>query len=196
MNETPIGGTTAPFQVPYHTHNGIDSPSVTSGTQATTSGTKLRVDTTSATYSNSNTAAAIFTVPIPGGSLDTNNAVHFRIYFQSISMLSGANITFELKYGGSSLGTAVVVANGVAFPASGVKAILEGTLVANGSNNVQIASMEFRSSSPQIAGPTMASDSYGENSDNPLDLIITAKWNTASVNNELIFNHGIATLIT
>lgn len=85
-------------------------------------GTKLAIDTNEVT-TVINTTITAFTIPIPGGTLGTNDAIRF-----AISVIGDASTNMEVLYGGQSLGVRSF---------SNAPDTVWGTIIADGSTSAQ-----------------------------------------------------------
>jgi len=92
-------------------------------------GTKLAIDTTASSYSGG-VGGTAYTIPIPGGTLGTNNAIRFKVLLSSV--ITDTGLGFIVKYGGTTLGQMAFTSN-----ASSDGAILFGEIIADGATNAQ-----------------------------------------------------------
>jgi hypothetical protein len=95
-------------------------------------GTKIEIDTTDTVITGTTTP---FTVSIPAGILDVNNAIKFAVAFSNVAVDVGETITIVVKYGGSVIGT--VILDGSSDSILSTNAILTGFLMADGATNAQ-----------------------------------------------------------
>lgn len=93
-------------------------------------GTKIAIDTTQKTNGDS------YTISIPGGTLDTNNAIRFRVYLSTLNFGPAGDATIDATYGGSAVGAQLNLSN-TSTMVTGKGAYLEGIIVANGATNAQ-----------------------------------------------------------
>ena len=100
-------------------------------------GTKLAIDTNEVTVTATVAETTLFTVPIPAGTLGTNDAIRFFIYG---TMQNPGTFTFRVKYGATTLTTFThtLNSNSVSY-----NALLKGIIVADNSLSAQKAQTEF-----------------------------------------------------
>lgn len=92
-------------------------------------GTKLAIDTTPSSYSGG-VGGTAYTIPIPGGTLGTNNAIRFKVLLSSVTVDTG--LGFIVKYGGTTLGQMTFTNS---FSSDG--GIIFGEIIADGATNAQ-----------------------------------------------------------
>lgn len=97
---------------------------------------KVAIDTTSTAVSASSTVS-VYTVSIPAGTLGTNNAIKFSVALDAITVDNGTSHTFNVKYGGTTVGTVTLLGSGDQIDTTG--GTLSGIIVANGATNAQKA---------------------------------------------------------
>jgi hypothetical protein len=103
----------------------------TSTVEITGGGTKLALDTTQQVVPQS-TTQTLYTVPIPGNTLGTNNGIKFRIPISSLANDGGNSTTVNVKYGGTTIGSFAYNVN-----ASNSTGYIEGIIMANNSASAQ-----------------------------------------------------------
>ncbi len=156
-------------------------------------GTKLAIDTTQVSVPASSTVD-LYTVPIPAGTLGTNNAIKFKIALSSISG-SANTIAIDFKYGATTLGTLTIDASKIITNQGGY---LEGMIVANTSTGSQKGQFNifFGDDTQASAIPQMTI--YGssiENSTVLKNLIITATTGSGdSITAEYIVVEAISSI--
>lgn len=120
-------------------------------------GTKIGIDSTQeVVLGSANTD--VYTIPIPGGSLGTNNGIGFRAKLSLVDLDGTAD--FTITYGGETIGTISTSGSGDTV------GIIEGTIVADGATDAQKAEMEIRMQSNSVikmtGNYTMTVDSDGD----------------------------------
>ncbi|MFA6524237.1 MAG: hypothetical protein WC264_02595 [Candidatus Paceibacterota bacterium] len=63
------------------------------------SGTKIAINTTQATANTNGVETTLYTIPIPGGILGTNNAIKFKIPCSAINARLNVSISIKMYYG-------------------------------------------------------------------------------------------------
>jgi hypothetical protein len=135
-------------------------------------GTKLAIDTTSTSINTG--LQTLFTIPIPGGTLGTNNAIRFKILCSSLFADStNKTITINALYGGTNIGT--VTLSGGSSQITSTSGVVEGYIIANNSTALQKGSLSFVSTTDGADNTSVDTD-YGtsvEDSTVSQDLVIT-----------------------
>lgn len=88
----------------------------------------------------SSVANVLFSATVPGGTLGTNNAVRFSGAIGNFNNNTGV-VTIDLQYGSSSVASIQITPSSSVF---GMKGVVEGFLVANGSTSAQSGFIELR----------------------------------------------------
>lgn len=148
---------------------------------------KIEVDATEVTVGNTSAETTLFDVSVPGGILSTNNAIRLKIFCGDVDVANSATLTIKLKYGATTLATAV---NGGGNGAStDYKGWIEAYLIADGSTSAQkgAISYEFTSNEHEIATDATvqigkviahANGTATEDSTASKTLSVTAQWDT------------------
>lgn len=98
-------------------------------------GTKLAIDTTE-TSATSTTPVTAYSIPIPAGTLGTNDAIRFKLILRYLYTGGSPNGNITIKYGGQALVTDYVIS-------SSANQYIEfnGVIIANGATNSQKTQM-------------------------------------------------------
>jgi hypothetical protein len=115
-------------------------------------GTKIAVDTTQSVVTASSTTD-IYTIPIPGGTLGTNNAIRLKVLLSHLR--DDVSVAVALKYGGTTIATGAL--NGSGFNGNGW---IEGTIVANNASNAQKGDIAILGSNNPVTIDSLVSE-YG-----------------------------------
>lgn len=107
----------------------VDIDILSSGAGGGGGGTKIAIDTTQTSFGGGVLATA-YTIPIPGGTLGTNDAIRFKVVLSSV-ITGGASLGVIVKYGGTTLGQMAITDQ----DADG--AIVFGEIIADGATNAQ-----------------------------------------------------------
>lgn len=161
-------------------------------------GTKLAIDTTDTVISGTGLPVTAYTIPIPGGTLGTNDSIRFDVSLSNFSVDNTEHITVDVQYGGTSIGT--VVFNGLSDEIPLTSASVRGVLIADGTTNAQkslvqgISSITFNPNSKPIITVT---DTSAEDStiSQDLDIIVTNSGGSSSVTVESIIVEKISSVI-
>ncbi len=143
---------------------------------------------------------ALFTVSIPGGVLSTTNAVKFTTSVSSFGLASNTNTaTFRLKYGGTTLSTTTITANGTST--TKVAGSLNGYIRANASASAQISgfwlgfgipTFTTQGNTPSVAALiTGNTGTATETSSGALNLVLTVQFNASDSNNTIVADSTI-----
>ena len=155
------------------------------------SGNKLAIDTTAFSHTGDTNETTAYTIPIPGGTLGTNDAIRFTLIGNDD--ISGTTCTFRAKYGSSTFATIV---DGGAGQAGGDIEIV-GHLIANNATNSQIGSIRVaRDTASDIQGGVSDGSTITEDSTTNLDLVITVQLSSGlqSVSLKAIIVEKISTV--
>jgi len=157
------------------------------------SGSKLEIDTTEVTVTNTVTETTLFDYSIAGGVLSTNNGIRFKIYLSNYSQNTICAI--RLKYGSTTIAS---IDMGSDLDFSGLKGFIEGFLVADGSTSAQKGAMwlqvfsqgtELSSGGDQTVGISkgfaIGNGTAAEDSTTSKTLAITAEWGVADSGSSL-----------
>lgn len=98
-------------------------------------GTKLAIDTTQIS-TNNQTFTTLYTVPIPGGTLGTNNAIRFKVLLGNLQIAANKDLYIKFVYGGSDV-TGTLLFDNDSASGSGVPGVIEGVIVADNATNAQ-----------------------------------------------------------
>lgn len=135
-------------------------------------GTKIAIDTTSTSINTG--LQTLFTIPIPGGTLGTNNAIRFKILCSSLFADSTNKIiTINALYGGTNIGT--VTLSGGTDQITSTNGVVEGYIIANNSAALQKSSLSFVSTTDGASNTSVNTDyaTSAEDSTISQDLVIT-----------------------
>jgi hypothetical protein len=173
------------------TSNGTDWTSAALSVSAVQ---KVAINTTEITLSNNATERTLFTGAIPAGTLSTNNAVRVKVYCSDVDIGSGITLTIKLKYGGSTLATAVNTAG--SGSSTNYKGWIEAYLVADGSASAQKGALtynftendhEINAEATVQIGKIIATSSGAstEDSTGALNLVLTVQFSNDTVANQM-----------
>lgn len=98
-------------------------------------GSKLAIDTTQIS-TNNQTFTTLYTVPIPGGILGTNNAIRFKVLLGNLQIAANKDLYVKFVYGGSDV-TGTLIFDNDSSSGSGVPGVIEGVIVADNATNAQ-----------------------------------------------------------
>jgi len=98
-------------------------------------GSKLAIDTTQIS-TNNQTFTTLYTVPIPGGILGTNNAIRFKVLLGNLQIAANKDLYVKFVYGGSDV-TGTLLFDNDSSSGSGVPGVIEGVIVADNATNAQ-----------------------------------------------------------
>lgn len=142
---------------------------------------------------SSTTETTLFTTTIPGGTLGTGNAVHFKLNITLFGMTDTKTCTLRLKYGGTTVITLVATYDGTAGNFTFGNGYIEGYLFANASASAQKGFLQINASSQGntftdaslFAFTGSGNGTSAEASAGDLTFALTAQFNTNSVQNYL-----------
>jgi hypothetical protein len=157
-------------------------------------GTKIATITSAVTITNA-TETAIASITIPGGTLQTNNAVRVKLF---VDFVAGSNasqsVQLKLKYGGATIVTATSAAlqkeeNG--------KTYIEALLLANAGTGAQIGSISMPSNAVDSESVVIGAQGSGS-VDSTADQILEVSWKfaTATGSPSAKMWHGMVEQIT
>ena len=98
-------------------------------------GSKLAIDTTQIS-TNNQTFTTLYTVPIPGGILGTNNAIRFKVLLGNLQIAANKDLYVKFVYGGSDV-TGTLLFDNDSSSGSGEPGVIEGVIVADNATNAQ-----------------------------------------------------------
>ncbi len=167
---------------------------------------KVQFSVADVTVANTTTETAIATISLPGGVLKTANAVRIEAPISNFGIIRNSDITVRLKYGTTTIATALISCNDGSGAAAGfttaggkIEALLfanADTAVQEGSVSIMIADADVEQNGNQtnalcsVAAGTAAEDSTGA-----LTLQVTVQWDAASASNTITAPHSIITRI-
>lgn len=160
-----------------------------SGGGGSGTGTKLAIDTTATVINGTGLPITAYTIPIPGGTLGTNDAIRFDVSLSNFQVDNTEEITVDIQYGGTSIGT--IIFDGMSDEIPLTSASVRGVLIADGATNSQkslvqgISSVTNNPSSKPIITVTDTSTKDSTISQN-LDIIVTNSGGTSSATVESI----------
>ena len=139
---------------------------------------------------NSNTATTtVFTIAIPAGTLNTNNAVRVRVfttYFNFYNGAGSANMYLAVAYGATTaIASSQTVTTGVN---GGFSGYFDIDVISNGATNAQKVTLATIPITSYTTGPMMLSGTAAVDSTAAQNLVFTVRFDTNSIYN------GITTL--
>lgn len=157
-----------------------------------TASTLLEASGADVNITNDTTETNIFSISVPGGVLSTNKAIRGYVHITNARFNdTNATLTLRLKYGATTLITMVI------DPSAGTggshKGEIHFMLFANASATAQSAYMRARLKTETLdpvntaAGDNMEASAVGtatENSAGALNLVLSAQWATAALDND------------
>lgn len=176
--------------------NGQSLTATTAGVMswASPAATKIEVDATEITVANTVTETTLFDCTVPGGTLSTSNAVKIRIFLSSFSCQNSNTLTLKLKYGSTTLVTAVNNVNTFGTNVASLKGWVDAYLIADGGTSAQKGVLWYECVADSAEENTRATvgvskvyasgnGTASENSQNDLTVSITATWSVAHASN-------------
>lgn len=143
-------------------------------TSAGSANNKVYLDSSS----KSQSTGTLYTAPIPGGTLGTNNAIRFTLVASSVTIQSGSSITISVAYGSGAAATFTMAP--FTGSVTSQAAIFTGYVIADGSANSQKVSVTgtwpaVNSAGAQVDNGTSATT---EDSALPQNLVISMTSST------------------
>lgn len=152
------------------------------------------------TVTNTVVETTLITYSVPANTLGTSKAIKVEAPITDLDVINDTNLTIRLKYGGTTLATAVIGNQDTAAASSSFtdwSGKIEAFLFGTGATNTQEGSISiFASGSltvPNIGYETSLFDvavgTAAENSTGALNLVITAQWSTTSASDSITIPH-------
>lgn len=149
--------------------------------------TKIYITTTDVTFADTTTETTLITCTIPGGTLGTNNGIHFKLFFSDIDKgnIAASTIRFEVNFGGTA---GAITSDTGGFNITDGWGIFEGYIFANGATdsqewfvttNIIDSAITDGEEKLNLLGAS-SGDSTGD-----LTLLLTAKYSVANATNGL-----------
>lgn len=168
-------------------------------------GTKLFIETTPVSFTASVAETTLFTTPVTGGVLGTNDAVRFRIYLSELDTNAADTLTLRFKYGATTVATTVV---NMTVTGTNAKGYIDGLLIANGATNAQVASLTINvdkdvSTNPVVGATTELTRIHvSEEGTAAVDstvvqnLVVTAQFSSNSAQNLMTADYAVVERIS
>lgn len=167
-------------------------------------GSLIGYDLTDTSVTNTTTETNLLSFTLSGGTLGTGNGVKIEAPITDLDMLStvgSSGLTIRLKYGATTIATAVIGEN-ISNNKTNLSGKIEALLFANASTSAQEGSVSINifglptfeiSSADNVAIGDVAAGTAAEVSTGDLTLSITAQWSNANTNNNITIPHYVVT---
>jgi hypothetical protein len=158
----------------------------------TAGGTKIYVTTSNVSVSNTTTETDLLNTTIPGGTLDTNNGIKARLFFDQLENVTAGNDVLKVYYGST-----VVAQASVDITSTSKQGYLDILLFGNGATNAQQASMQgiFANVNTEATNNTIlnmvGSGTATEDSTASKTFRVTFKWANANAGNVIRLKHAV-----
>ena len=159
---------------------------------------------TPVTVSNTTTETDLVSVSIPANTLGTTGAINAYVYISAAAWTTGdgATLTLRLKYGATTIASAVITKNTSGRALSGLGGAIQLNLIANASTSAQIGSIDCRliqtrafDTDPSPARyAIMGGHDQGtaaEDSTGALTMALSAQWSAADAGYTITMNNAI-----
>ena len=162
--------------------------------QILASNSKIVINTTQTTLTNSVTETDILSTTIAANTLSTNNGIRFKIFVSDYDIFHGQTLTLKVKYGVTTVISQVINAH-ASVDMIDMKGYIEGHLLANVATNAQkgFINFEFTQAWACVAATDIpygiknaANGSSAEDSTGDLTLAVTATWSNATADNNIV----------
>lgn len=163
---------------------------------------RLTTATSDNTISNTTTETNILSFTVPANALGTADIVQMRVYISDLDIGSGDQITFRVKYGATTMGSAII--QSTTGTSSNWKGYIDATVYGAGTTSSQDGYLLVQVDDAQNDLVSTTSNTVNvastlsatEDSTGALTMSLTAQWNDAIAGNSITVPNAYAMLIT
>lgn len=154
-------------------------------------GSKLAIDTTTTVVPGA-ASSTVYTIPIPGGTLGSNDAVRYDIELSNVQVDNNENIHIDIVYGGVTISSLQLLGHNDQLNLTGARVL--GLIIANNLTNAQkgfatimaTGNDGFNPADPQFVNTEVGTSAIDSTIAQDLEIVISNSGGTNTVTAEAI----------